>query len=402
MARWADGARGARGGLAARAGRRYYPAGSAPTACRPPRRWPPGIASGCLPAVLRDVSRIDLATSLLGTPAPRPGRDRADTHAACRAPGRRGSRWPQVQPRPAALMCVSSNAGSTFADDRRRQGRHGGCRCTSLQDAVAERVACSSAPSPPAHGRRPHRRHPGGRAPSTSSGRRIWETRLPDWSCAVNFEPTRRSVCARRGAREGDRPRRRTTIDWLALGTGLPGGRQGRAASRRRPPCVDAGAAAVWVSNHGGRQLDRAVATAQALPEVVDAVDGAAEVYVDGGHSRRPRTSLTALALGAARPSSAGCRSWALARGRRERRWPRLLDELDGRARRGDAAGWLRVRAGARPRPGGGAPPAGESHRCDSWRPSCLCDASQARRRRSKWLLTWALCGVTADTASAI
>ncbi len=62
--------------------------------------------------------------------------------------------------------------------------------------------------------------------------------------------------------------------------------------------CVDAGAAGVVVSNHGGRQLDGAVATAEALPEVVAAVDGAAEVYVDGG-VRRGQHVVKALALGA-------------------------------------------------------------------------------------------------------
>jgi L-lactate dehydrogenase (cytochrome) len=46
---------------------------------------------------------------------------------------------------------------------------------------------------------------------------------------------------------------------------------------------VDAGADAVVVSNHGGRQLDRAPTPLERLPAVVDAVGGRAEVYVDGG-----------------------------------------------------------------------------------------------------------------------
>ncbi len=46
---------------------------------------------------------------------------------------------------------------------------------------------------------------------------------------------------------------------------------------------VDAGADAVVVSNHGGRQLDRAPVPLEVLPEVVDAVGDRAEVYVDGG-----------------------------------------------------------------------------------------------------------------------
>jgi 4-hydroxymandelate oxidase len=62
--------------------------------------------------------------------------------------------------------------------------------------------------------------------------------------------------------------------------------------------CLDAGAAAVAVSNHGGRQLDGALATADALPEIVAAVAGRGEVYVDGG-IRRGSDVLKALALGA-------------------------------------------------------------------------------------------------------
>jgi L-lactate dehydrogenase (cytochrome) len=46
---------------------------------------------------------------------------------------------------------------------------------------------------------------------------------------------------------------------------------------------VDAGADAVVVSNHGGRQLDRAPTPLEALPAVADAVGDRAEVYVDGG-----------------------------------------------------------------------------------------------------------------------
>jgi 4-hydroxymandelate oxidase len=62
--------------------------------------------------------------------------------------------------------------------------------------------------------------------------------------------------------------------------------------------CAAAGAAAVWVSTHGGRQADPAVASAEALPEVADAVADDAEVYADGG-IRSGSDVLTALALGA-------------------------------------------------------------------------------------------------------
>lgn len=61
---------------------------------------------------------------------------------------------------------------------------------------------------------------------------------------------------------------------------------------------VDAGADAVWVSNHGGRQLDGLRGSADVLPEVVAAVGGQAEVYLDGG-VRRGSDVVKALALGA-------------------------------------------------------------------------------------------------------
>lgn len=62
--------------------------------------------------------------------------------------------------------------------------------------------------------------------------------------------------------------------------------------------CVEAGAAALIVSNHGGRHLDGAVSSARALPEVIHAVNGLVEVYVDGG-IRWGTDVLRALAMGA-------------------------------------------------------------------------------------------------------
>ena len=60
----------------------------------------------------------------------------------------------------------------------------------------------------------------------------------------------------------------------------------------------DHGIDGIVVSNHGGRQLDGCIATLDALPEVVDAVEGRCEVLVDGG-VRRGSDVLKALALGA-------------------------------------------------------------------------------------------------------
>jgi isopentenyl diphosphate isomerase/L-lactate dehydrogenase-like FMN-dependent dehydrogenase len=61
---------------------------------------------------------------------------------------------------------------------------------------------------------------------------------------------------------------------------------------------IDAGAAAVVVSNHGGRQLDGVPASLRVLPEVVSAVNGQAEVLMDGG-IRRGADIAKALCLGA-------------------------------------------------------------------------------------------------------
>jgi 4-hydroxymandelate oxidase len=61
---------------------------------------------------------------------------------------------------------------------------------------------------------------------------------------------------------------------------------------------VEAGCDGIWVSNHGGRQLDTSIASADALPEVVGAVGGRALVVVDGG-VRRGIDVLKGLALGA-------------------------------------------------------------------------------------------------------
>ncbi|WP_345461823.1 alpha-hydroxy acid oxidase [Nocardioides marinquilinus] len=88
---------------------------------------------------------------------------------------------------------------------------------------------------------------------------------------------------------------------------------------------VDAGAAAVWVSNHGGRQLDRAVPTARALAPVATAVGERVPVLVDGG-VRSGLDVVTALALGASAVALGRLPLYALSGG--EDGVTRLLGEL--------------------------------------------------------------------------
>jgi L-lactate dehydrogenase (cytochrome) len=87
---------------------------------------------------------------------------------------------------------------------------------------------------------------------------------------------------------------------------------KGVLSARDALEAVRSGADAVYVSNHGGRQLDSSPATLDVLPEVADAVGDRAEVLLDGG-VRRGEDVVKARALGA-RACLVG-RPWFLALG---------------------------------------------------------------------------------------
>ncbi len=88
------------------------------------------------------------------------------------------------------------------------------------------------------------------------------------------------------------------TIPWLRSLTSLPIVLKGVLTAEDAALAVAAGVDGLIVSNHGGRQLDGVMPTLEALPEVVEAVAGRCEVYMDGG-IRRGTDILKALALGA-------------------------------------------------------------------------------------------------------
>ena len=117
-----------------------------------------------------------------------------------------------------------------------------------------------------------------------------------------NFPPAQDEPAddADNGLRKDDAPPAFTWSDlaWLRSRVSLPLVLKGILTAEDARLAVEYGAAAVWVSNHGARQLDRSPATIDVLEEIVDAVAGRAEVYLDGG-VRRGIDVATALALGA-------------------------------------------------------------------------------------------------------
>ena len=101
-------------------------------------------------------------------------------------------------------------------------------------------------------------------------------------------------------------------VEWLRKTTRLPLGLKGIMTVRDARRAVEAGVRIVWVSNHGGRQLDHTEATIDALPRIVDAVGGRAEIVVDGGFGRGTAV-LKGLARGAAIVAVGRAALWGLA-----------------------------------------------------------------------------------------
>ena len=87
-------------------------------------------------------------------------------------------------------------------------------------------------------------------------------------------------------------------LEWVREASALPLVVKGVLTSADAALAVEHGAAAVIVSNHGGRQLDQSPATLDVLEDIVETVDGRAEVYLDGG-VRRGTDVVSALAIGA-------------------------------------------------------------------------------------------------------
>jgi isopentenyl diphosphate isomerase/L-lactate dehydrogenase-like FMN-dependent dehydrogenase len=101
-------------------------------------------------------------------------------------------------------------------------------------------------------------------------------------------------------------------VEWLLKTTKLPVGLKGimTVADARR--AVDMGVRLIWVSNHGGRQLDQTQSTIEALPAIADAVAGRADIVVDGSFNRGTDV-IKGLARGATVVACGRTMLWGLA-----------------------------------------------------------------------------------------
>jgi len=101
-------------------------------------------------------------------------------------------------------------------------------------------------------------------------------------------------------------------VRWLSSIVSVPLCLKGILTPEDARLAVEAGVQIVWVSNHGGRQLDYAQPTIDVLPEIVGAVGGRAEIVIDGGFSRGTDV-IKAIALGAKVVAIGRTALWGLA-----------------------------------------------------------------------------------------
>ncbi len=102
------------------------------------------------------------------------------------------------------------------------------------------------------------------------------------------------------------------TIERIRSYIGLPLLIKGIGTGEDAKIAVDNGADVVWVSNHGGRQLDHGLGTLDTLPQIADMVDGKCEIVLDGG-VQRGTDVLKALCLGAKAVAIGKLQGWGLA-----------------------------------------------------------------------------------------
>ncbi|MGN6562536.1 MAG: alpha-hydroxy acid oxidase, partial [Thermomicrobiales bacterium] len=102
------------------------------------------------------------------------------------------------------------------------------------------------------------------------------------------------------------------TMDWIRELAGLPFMLKGVQTPEDALLAVEHGVDYIWVSNHGGRQIDHGQGSMEVLPEIVQAVNGRARIIVDGG-VQRGSDILKAIALGADVVALGRLQGWGLA-----------------------------------------------------------------------------------------
>ncbi|MCP3136125.1 alpha-hydroxy acid oxidase [Pyxidicoccus xibeiensis] len=241
------------------------------------------------PRVLRDVSSVRTATELLGTPLTSPvlvapTAFHSLAHPEAELATARGTR------EAGSLLVLSSRASRRVEDVAAVAGpwwlQVYVLKDRGLTRALVQRAVASGARAlvltgdTPVVGRKRRDRSDSALA-------------LPEEDFLANLEGLTRRELAEQAA-----DLTFADIGWLRELSGLSVLVKGVLRADDARECLHHGAAGLIVSNHGGRQLDGAVSTAEALPEVVEAAGGRAPVLVDGG-VRSGRDVLRALALGA-------------------------------------------------------------------------------------------------------
>jgi isopentenyl diphosphate isomerase/L-lactate dehydrogenase-like FMN-dependent dehydrogenase len=103
-------------------------------------------------------------------------------------------------------------------------------------------------------------------------------------------------------------------LEWLCGEANIPIIAKGIMTAEDARIAVDAGAKGIYVSNHGGRQVDREVSTIEMLPEIVEEVGGEVDIAIDSGFTRGAEV-VAALALGADAVAIGRLQCWGLAAG---------------------------------------------------------------------------------------
>jgi isopentenyl diphosphate isomerase/L-lactate dehydrogenase-like FMN-dependent dehydrogenase len=104
------------------------------------------------------------------------------------------------------------------------------------------------------------------------------------------------------------------TMDMIKEMAGLPFMLKGIQTAEDAEIALQHGVDVLWVSNHGGRQIDHGLGSMDTLPEIVQAVQGQARIIVDGG-VQRGSDILKAVALGADVVALGRLQGWGLAAG---------------------------------------------------------------------------------------